>query len=383
MSVRGGHQSRALSVVFVPTSRCNAACAYCFSAARGESMELAAVEVIAGRLATYVSDQGLKRINFFSQGGEVMLLGHDWVRRAHRILQDRLAEAGAEVVHRLQTNLLLLDDPWLEVIHEVFNARVSTSFDYPNVHRVQPGRDAAAYTELWLEKLALAQAAGCRAGIICIPGAATVKAGAREVCSFFYEKAGAHGFQVNLPFPSRAWEQRQTGRIKLASVEELTPFMCDLYDEWDRHWAAVGRQLQPLSRLKEYFAGGNRRLPCVWGRDCSRDFICIGPGGEVGLCDCWVLSYPEFNFGNLLETPLAVLLESPHRARLSERLATLAGGQCGECRDLENCFGGCPIRAFTGTGDIAAADPYCSLYQRLFRHIESSLAGDSPGEVTS
>jgi len=341
-------------------------------------MSLEALDTVAARLAEYAEEEGIARLNLFWQGGEVMLLGTDRVRRGHAIWQTHLEAAGIEVTHRLQTNLLLLDDEWLRVVGELFGGRLSTSFDYPNAFRMERGSTPADYTARWLANLHRARDAGYRCGIICIPNSGTVAAGAQEVCRFFYEEAGPHGFQVNLPFPSRAWGDGRK-KVELVHVHVLARFMCDLYDEWERRWAAHGRHLQPLTRLKEYFSGGGRRLPCVWSRDCSRDFISIGPEGEVGLCDCWVLSYPEFNFGNLLHQPLAEILESPHRARLGRRLSQLASSQCGECADLENCFGGCPIRTYTREGTLETVDPYCPLYRELFAHIGRRVG--STGEM--
>ncbi len=372
---------RHLNVIFLPTSRCDAACTYCFSAASGHSMEPETVEMVAERLAQHVVAAGLGQVTIYWQGGEVMVLGHQWVRDGYGTLQRHLESAGATVVHRLQSNLLRLDAEWLAVIHELFEGRVSTSYDYPNLHRLTAGGDAATYTEVWLEKVSMARSAGIRCGIICIPSAATVRAGAEEVCRFFFDRVGSHGFQVNLPFPSRAWESRQGGAIELAGMGELGDFLCDLYDRWDGFYAAQGKQVQPLTRLKGYLAGGSRRLPWVWGRDCARDFVCVGPRGEVGLCDCWVLTYPELSFGNLREEPLATLLEAPWRQRVSRRLEGLVAGECGTCADLESCFGGCPIRAFTSGGDIDARDPYCGVYRQLFRHIEGTLSRGRTEEV--
>jgi sulfatase maturation enzyme AslB (radical SAM superfamily) len=43
---------------------------------------------------------------------------------------------------------------------------------------------------------------------------------------------------------------------------------------------------------------------------------------------------------------------------------------CIDCDYLGICHGGCPVRAYTVSGDILAKDPYCMLYRRLFAGLE-------------
>ena len=362
-----------LSVVWLPTSYCNASCVYCFSDAQGESMELGAVETIAKRLADHVEEQEIDEISLFWQGGEILLLGKHWVREAHRVLQGRLEVTGTVVRHRLQSNLLLVDSEWVDIFHELFDGRVSTSFDYPNLYRALVPGEPEAFTELWLKNYGLVREANLRCGIICVPSAATVQAGAARVCRFFFDEVASAGFQVDLPFPSRSWGHAGDLTMEMASADGLAAFLAELYDEWRVNYASVGKRVQPLARLEGYFAGDSRRLPCVWGKDCASNFMCIGPRGEVGLCDCWVLSYPEFNYGNLLESPLAAILEAPARQRFRARLGELVAGECGECAYLDACFGGCPIRTYTAARTVLQADPYCDVYRCLFKHIGTEM----------
>jgi len=344
-------------------------------------MKLSTVSVVAKRIKEYVLEKRVAQVTFFWQGGEIMEMGVAWVREAHAILEERLAGCGAELVHRLQTNLLMVDSEWISAIKELFDGRISSSFDYPNLYRREVAQDPGAYTATWLEKFALVREAGCRCGVICIPSAETVRLGPEELCSFFFETAKADGFQLNLPFPTPAWNGRSGPDFEQPSVAALSRFCRELHDHWVEVYLPQGKQVQPIARLRAYFTGGDRRLPCIWGKDCTAGFVCIGPDGEVGLCDCWVLSYPEYNGGNLLVDSLDDIMRSPSRIRIRDRLESLASGTCGECSELENCYGGCPIRAFALTGDPVVRDPYCALYRDLFGHLQTSFSNGVKREV--
>ena len=94
----------------------------------------------------------------------------------------------------------------------------------------------------------------------------------------------------------------------------------------------------------------------------------------MSQCDCWVTSYPEHRFGNILgDDGLAALLDrSPARQRLRNRPAVLIRREdCIECAHLAVCHGGCPIRAYTHRGELYQKDPYCETYRMVFDHMRT------------
>ena len=75
-----------------------------------------------------------------------------------------------------------------------------------------------------------------------------------------------------------------------------------------------------------HFTGRTAPLPGIWQRNCADEFVSIDARGQVAQCDCWVLSYPEYAFGNVFETEsFTELLEtSPARKRFHARPVRLA-----------------------------------------------------------
>jgi radical SAM protein with 4Fe4S-binding SPASM domain len=95
----------------------------------------------------------------------------------------------------------------------------------------------------------------------------------------------------------------------------------------------------------------------------------------VAQCDCWVTSYPQFRFGNILESSdLNGLLDSSSSRRDFEaRPATLVQEEdCIDCDYLALCHGGCPVRAYSVWGNLFAKDPYCEVYKAIFRRTEKA-----------
>jgi radical SAM protein with 4Fe4S-binding SPASM domain len=132
-------------------------------------------------------------------------------------------------------------------------------------------------------------------------------------------------------------------------------------------------RIGPFDQLINYFTHRDASLPCIWGQNCADEFIAIDASGYVAQCDCWVTSYPDSRFGNILECDSLsdLLRSSAARRHFSERPVKLMQGDCIECDYLALCHGGCPVRTYSMRRTLLEKDPYCELYKTLFRHMEN------------
>jgi uncharacterized protein len=82
-----------------------------------------------------------------------------------------------------------------------------------------------------------------------------------------------------------------------------------------------------------------------------------------------VSSYPEYVFGNILTCPdMSDIMNSPARKPFIERpLHLMEDEDCAECEFLAVCHGGCPVRAYSATGNVFAKDPNCESTKTLCR----------------
>ena len=153
----------------------------------------------------------------------------------------------------------------------------------------------------------------------------------------------------------------------LLDQKEFTRFCVDLIDVWIKHGYHDGLTISPFYEMINFFLTGRNELPCAWRDNCANAFVSLDPRGHVGLCDCWVATYPEFRFGNIMDCEnFEDLMVSPPRLQFLRRPADLAReGQCLDCDHLGLCHGGCPMRAYTSFGSLAKTDPYCETYKTI------------------
>lgn len=363
----GGH----FSLVLLSTLQCNADCVYCFENKTADRLSLEQLALIIDKLLGYMEEREIDALTIYWQGGEAMLLPPSWYERAYAMIQTAAQARGKRINHSLQTNLLAYSKKWNKVIAEMFGNSVGSSFDYPNRHRQAPGRTPEEYDQIWRRKLRQAREAGIDVQVIATPNQDTLALGAERFYRYFVEELQLRDFQVNTPFPGGAPNAVKQS-LPLA-VEPLSRFCLDLADLWSSHGYGRGIRVGPFDELLKRFLQQEARLPCIWGENCANEIMAIDARGKVAQCDCWVTSYPEHVYGSVFEGDrLADLLRaSPARQRFNERPIALMRQDCIDCEYLSLCHGGCPVRAYTIRGTLFEKDPYCRLYQALFKRMEA------------
>ncbi|MBN1270964.1 MAG: radical SAM protein [Candidatus Aminicenantes bacterium] len=360
-------RKKEFSLIFVPTTSCNSSCAYCFQQKKKkESMTLDNYEQAVLRLAQYLRIKGTEKLNFYWQGGEVMLLGVGYIKSAIKIQEKIGRETGIEFKNRLQTNLLLYDSSWTSVIKESFGGVLGSSLDFPNLYRRAPEISIEKYPLMWLEKYKLASGDGIRVNAISIPNRRSFKIGPKAFLDYYRKDLGIQSIQLNFAFPFSAG-----GRLRKEmenSLEELNNFIKDLFLYYlevrkDHHF-----EISPFENILSSFRDrGIKQRPCIFSRVCAENFMALGPDGSCALCDCWLEGGEKFRFGNLIKEEPEVLFENTFRKRIFKRLDKILNEDCYDCPFLQMCFGGCPVRTYSFYGDIFHKDFYCPVYLTMFR----------------
>jgi uncharacterized protein len=378
--INGNH----FSLILLSTNQCNAACDYCFEDKTRDRLSLDHLRIIAGKVLDHMEEHRIGALTIHWQGGEAMLLPPRWYRQAFVWIRDAAAARGKCVEHGLQTNMLAYSPEWDALIAEMFGNSLSTSLDYPNLHRRAPGRGPEHYDALWARKVRMARAAGIDVKVISVLNQGTLEVGAERFYAYFVDELDVTDFQINTPFPggmANAVKQNLS-----LDVSELARFHCELADIWLERGHHKGVRIGPFDQLMNYFMDRDACLPCVWGRNCADELIAIDARGNVAQCDCWVTSYPDYRFGNIFECDsLSELLRnSPARRQFFERPIKLMQGDCIECDYLALCHGGCPVRTYSVHQSLFEKDPYCHIYKSLFRHMErraTQLVGTVAAEL--
>ncbi|MEA3273941.1 MAG: radical SAM protein, partial [Pseudomonadota bacterium] len=307
------------SLILLSTNQCNAACEYCFEDKTRDRLSLERLRLIVDKVLDHMDAHQIGALTIHWQGGEAMLLPPNWYQQAFASIRDAAAARGKHIDHGLQTNMLAYSREWNPIIAEMFGNSVSTSLDYPNLHRKVPGRGPEHYDALWEHKVRMARAAGIDVKVISVPNRATLEIGAERFYEHLVDDLGLMDFQINTPFPGG--EPNVVKQGMPLDVAELARFHCELADVWLERDDHDEVRIGPFDQLLNYFTHRNARLPCIWGQNCADEFIAIDARGYVAQCDCWVTSYPNSCFGNIFESgSLSELLsDSGARQRFSER----------------------------------------------------------------
>ncbi len=361
-----------LSLILLPTLRCNARCDYCFENKKEGDLSLEQFSVILNKVLDHMDENNIDALNIHWQGGEVMTLGPEWFNRAHDIIRQASEKRGKVVRNYIQSNMIGYSSEWNDILREMFGNSVGASLDFPNLYRKLPAGGVKDYDVLLLVNIRKAQAADILLGVIAIPNKETFRIGAHQFYHYYTDELGITDFQVNTPFPGGFSSHSKNGYP--LDTDELTRFLIDLIDVWMTDGYEKGVKLGPFEKLVDYFTEGDQGLVCVWRSNCADEFFCVDPDGYVSQCDCWAASYPKFRFGNIIECENLsdMLRDSSARRRFLDRPGVLVrAGECLECRFLGLCHGGCPVRAYTVYGNLGAKDPYCETYKAVFNHMEA------------
>jgi uncharacterized protein len=360
-----------LSLILLPTNKCNVACEYCFEDKTADFMTHDQLTLTIEKLLDHMEQQQIAELIIYWQGGEVMIMQPEWFERAHELISNAASRRGKQIGHSLQSNMIGYSSKWNKIIAEMFGNSVGTSMDFPNLYRKARGHTAEEYTRLWTRNILNAREAGIQIGVISIPNQETLRLGGAAFYSYFVDELGITDFQINTSFSGGELNDAKTESI--LDLPALARLFVELADVWFERGYAAGVKLGPIDELLNHFLGRGASLPCIWQQNCADDFVSIDARGHVAQCDCWVTSYPEYRFGNVFgaQSFSQLMKESKARRRFVSRPeAMIEHETCAACDYLSLCHGGCPVRAYSITGEFFVKDPYCEVYKALFSRVE-------------
>lgn len=363
------------SLILLPVNKCNVACEYCFENKTDDFMTLEQLSVVTEKLLDHMEQNSIPSMTIYWQGGEIMLLPPSWLEKAYDLIQRAAQTRKKTVSHSLQSNMIAYTSKWNSVIAGMFGNSVGTSMDYPNLYRKAAGQTPEHYTALWSRNVRAARDAGIHVGVIAIPNRETIRLGAERFYSYFVDELGIQDFQINTAFSGG--ESNATKLEIFLDLPAFSKFVADLSTVWFERGYNQGVQLGPLNELMNHFLGEGACLPCIWQQNCADEFISIDARGQVAQCDCWVTSYPEYQFGNIFSDGsfTDLLTKSKARQRFQKRPEVLMEKDtCLECQFLSICHGGCPVRTYSITGNFFLKDPYCTVYKSLFSSIQEKAS---------
>jgi uncharacterized protein len=320
-------------------------------------------EVLEEYIAQHIRASPERIIRFSWHGGEPTLLGLDYFRNIVA-LQCKLQPPNYRIVNGIQTNGTLLDDDWCRFFARE-NFAVGLSLDGPaEIHdKYRFTKDQKPTHEQVIRGYKLLRKHHVHTDILCVVNAHNVRF-PLQVYRFFKQINAAY---VNfLPMVDR--QPKSESRVSSISVpsEAWGTFLCSIFDEWmDKD---IGRIKVQIFEEATRTAFNQEHSLCIFRPTCG-DVPVVEHNGDFYSCDHFVDA--EHRLGNIKQTPLIEMLESPaQRAFGKAKLETLPH-QCRECEVKPMCYGACPKDRLLETLEGESGLNYlCAGYKRFFIHCQ-------------
>jgi uncharacterized protein len=359
--------SREFQIFAKPTGAiCNLDCHYCYYLKKEYLYpETVSFHMTEDLLEAYIVQQIEASpepvITFSWHGGEPTILGVDYFRKVVE-LQRKHQPSGRRISNGIQTNGLLIDTDWCRFLAAEGFA-VGLSLDGPPAlhdhYRVTKGQQPThkqvmhAYKLMRQHKIPV--------DILCVVHAQNVQH-PLQVYRFFKDiKAQYLGF---LPLVERQPHTEAGVSDRTVPPEAFGVFLCTIFDEWVRH--DIGRIMVQFFEESARPARGLPHSLCIFRRTCG-DVPVIEHNGDFFSCDHFVT--PEHRLGNIRDTPLVELLESPAQYAFGQAKLETLPRYCQTCEVRVMCNGGCPKDRILRTPDGEPGLNYlCAGYKRFFTH---------------
>ncbi len=359
--------SREFQIFVKPASAaCNLACQYCYYLKKehlypdDESFRMPEI-LLEEYIVQHIEACAEPVVRFSWHGGEPTVLGLDYFRNIVA-LQRKHQPSNQHVLNGMQTNGTLLDEEWCRFL-AAENFSVGLSLDGPQemhdrYRLTKGGKPTFGQTMRGYELL---QKHGVYNDILCVVNAYNVQY-PTQVYRFFKQIKAQYVTFLPMVEPLLDGE----GGVNRLTVpaEAWGNFLCTVFDEWVSQ--DIGRIKVQIFEEAARTAFGQEHSLCIFRPICG-DILVIEHNGDFFSCDHFVDN--EHHLGNIIETPLVELLESPaQRAFGQAKLGTLPR-YCQECEVRAMCNGGCPKNRFIKTQDGEEGLNYlCSGYKRFFTH---------------
>ena len=388
-------------------SLCNLACSYCFYLEKAHlypdtrNFRMPS-DVLEAYVRDYIAAQPGPNVSFAWQGGEPTLLGLPFFREAVA-LQQRYA-AGKTIENAFQTNGVLLNDEWGEFLaanrflvgisidgpRHLHDAYRVDKGQRPTFDRVMAGLHVLQKHHVEFNTLTTVHRKNSKHPLEVYRFLRETGSGFIQFIPIIERAAAPAGSTPGLwlaPPPDHPDAEELDSHVTPWSVRprEFGEFLCRIFDEWVQH--DVGKVF--VQHFDAALANWMGQPPgvCVFAKNCGRG-LAMEHNGDVYSCDHYV--YPEYKLGNLRETPLAEMADSPAQQRFGEAKSAALPRYCRECPVRFACHGECPKHRFLRTPDGEPGLNYlCAGYRRFFTHIDAPMrtmaallhAGSAPAAI--
>jgi len=302
-------------------------------------------------------------IRFSWHGGEPTILGLDYFRKIVS-LQRKYQPPNQNILNGMQTNGTLLDDNWCRFLADE-EFMVGLSLDGPpDIHnQFRVTKNQKPTFDQTFRGYELLQKHGVSTDILCVVNNFNSQYPSQIYA--FFKKINA-SFVSFLPMVERDPDSDSGVNDLSVTADSWGEFLCTIFDEWAAY--DIGRIKIQIFEEAARTAFGQEHSLCIFRPVCG-DIPVIEHNGDFYSCDHFVDK--DHYLGNIIETHLTDLLDSPEQRSFGQAKLKTLPRFCRECEVRSMCNGGCPKNRFIYTPDRESGLNYlCAGYKRFFNHCQ-------------
>ena len=322
--------------------------------------------------------QGGSRLSFGWQGGEPTLMGREFFEKAVNY-QRIYGRTGQTVANGLQTNGILIDKNWADILYE-YKFLVGLSLDGPeHIHdryRVLKG-PGQIFKPSW-ERVVKARDILLNRGVE-VNALSVVTDYSAKYPEEIYNFHKSNGLNYMQFIPCVEPDPIHPGSIAEFSVkpEDYGNFLIKIFDLWisDFKNGTPSTSVRWFDSILFTYVG-LEAPECTLQEECGK-YIVIEHNGDVYSCDFFV--EPRWKLGNVAEDRIFDMLNSPLQKKFGLR-KTVLPQECLNCPWLKHCWGDCPkYRQYKpatpgGTWTNSPNKSYlCRAYKIFFNHADKTF----------
>lgn len=360
-------RSREFQIFAKPVgSACNLNCSYCYYLGKKglypETEQYFMSDIILKKyIIQHIQASTEKLISFSWHGGEPLLAGIDFYRKALR-LQSVHKPAGKTIVNGIQTNGTLINDEWSRFFAEE-NFQIGISIDGPaEFHNAcRRTKDGSTTWKQVNKGFQLLKKHGVISEILCVVNAENVK---HPVIIYeFFKQMGAR-FITFLPLVEP--EKGSPTGVSIDSVpsEDFGYFLSAIFDEWvENDIGEIKIQIFEEATRKAF---DQEHTLCIFKINCGGVPV-VEHNGDFYSCDHYANA--DHLLGNITDHSLTYFLESKRQKAFGRAKNVTLPKYCIECDVRSMCNGECPKNRFILTPDGDPGLNYlCKGYKYFFNH---------------
>lgn len=362
-------------------SLCNLDCTYCYYLDKADTIytgqkQVMTLEILEEYIRQYISAADIPEISFVWHGGEPLLAGLSFYESAVT-LQKKYA-GGKTIINSIQTNGTLMTADWCRFFHDN-RFLVGISIDGPrDIHDAGRVNRAGAPTfSKVIEAVNLMIRHKVEYNTLSVVSNHGEGRGG-EIYRFL-KSLGSRYMQFmpafehvihyqgsERPVIVRPGTHGSTMAPWSVSAIGYGKFLTDIFDYWVLR--DVGTYfVQAFDMTLAQWAGAKPGL-CIYADTCG-DALAVEYNGDVYSCDHFV--YPDFRLGNIMESGLREMYQSPFQFGFGVNKRNLLPRKCHRCKYFFACRGECPKHRFLKTeNDEDNLNALCEGFMHYYAHVE-------------